>query len=454
MLPKHILEMFEELGIEVPACKQILLVDDELENLDVLAALLEERWQVLTAPGGEEALAVLREHGPVDLIIADQRMPGMTGVELLQRVADEHPDIVRIVLTAYGDLEPMVDAINYGAVYRFLFKPFDPLEIRSIVADSMKVRASAMALRKVVEALEERRGQLDTALSRLWETQEQLLVAERKAALGSVTSGIVHELRNLSTSLAYLTDRIQKTSRHPVLIEVAKRTRVNLSSLLELLEQIRDFASSSSVEMVRKFVPAYSFFGATVELFSMEDVASKCPVRIQVDPETRRLNIDPSRLRQALIALLRNAAMASEADLPVVVSVRPGLEPASLLIEVQDLGTGMDENTLGRAREPFFSGFDPPGMGLGLEIAGLTAEAHGGRLELASTPGKGTRATIWLPDAAVEPTGERPAVQVKNQANWLPDAAVEPTGERPAVQVKNQAKETASQRPVKPGGGS
>lgn len=420
MLPPKIEETFRDLGIEIPCCKEVLLVDDELENLDVLAALLEERWTVFTAPGGPEALELLSEHGPVDLVIADQRMPGMTGVELLKNIADEHPDTVRIVLTAYGDLEPMVDAINLGAVYRFLFKPFDPLEIRTIIEDCMTVRASTLALRKVVEALEERREQLDTTLARLWETQEQLLVAERKAALGNVTSGIVHELRNLSTSLAYLTDRIQKTSRHPVLIEVAKRTRVNLSSLLELLEQIRDFARSNSVEMKRKLVPAYSFFGAAVELFSMEEVADKCPVRIQVDPETRRLNIDPSRLRQALIALLRNAAMASERDLPVVVSVRPGLELRSVLIEVQDLGHGMDETTLGRAREPFFSGFDSPGMGLGLEIAGLTAEAHGGRLELASTPGKGTRATIWLPSAQVAATGESPAAAGNETVNERP----------------------------------
>jgi len=422
MLPANIEESLRELDIEVPECSEILLVDDELENLDVLAALLEKTWKVFTAASGPDALDFLHTHGPVDLIIADQRMPEMTGVELLQRIADEHPDIVRIVLTAYGDLEPMVDAINKGAVYRFLFKPFDPLEIRAIVKDCMTMRASAVALRHVVEALEDRRGQLDSTLSRLWETQEQLLVAERKAALGSVTSGIVHELRNLSTSLAYLTDRIQKTSHHPVLIEVAKRTRVNLSSLLELLEQVRAFACSSSVEVKRKPVPAYAFFGATVELFGMEDVADKCPVRIQVDTDTKRLNIDPARMRQALIALLRNAALASEPDLPVVVSVRPGLEPGSVLVEVQDLGCGMDDTVRGRAREPFFSAFDPPGMGLGLEIAGITAEAHGGRFELASTPGKGTRATIWLPGVIpdFDVSGKAPPPKVSPEPNRKP----------------------------------
>ena len=408
MLPANIEETLRELEIEIPECTEILLVDDELENLDVLAALLEDDWTVYTASGGPQALDFLADHGPVDLIIADQRMPGMTGVELLQRIADDTPEMVRIVLTAYGDLEPMVDAINKGSVYRFLFKPFDPVEIRTIVKDSMGMRASTVTLRRVVEALEDRRGKLDGALSRLWQTQEQLMVAERKAALGSVTSGIVHELRNLSTSLAYLTDRIQKTSRHPVLIEVAKRTRVNLSSLLELLEQVRDFARSSSVEVKRKLVPAYSFFGATVELFGMEDVASKCPVRIQVDPNTKRLYIDPSRMRQALIAILRNAALASEQDIPVVVSVRPGMDPGSVLVEVQDLGCGMDDIILGRAREPFFSAFEPPGMGLGLEIAALTAEAHGGRLELASTPGKGTRATLRLPGAIPDTDLARP----------------------------------------------
>jgi len=89
-----------------------LLVDDEPENLEVYVALFEDVWDVHTDGSGTEALAILKSGCAVDLIIADQRMHGMTGVELLTLIAEQRPDIVRIVLTAYSDVEPMLVAIN------------------------------------------------------------------------------------------------------------------------------------------------------------------------------------------------------------------------------------------------------------------------------------------------------------------------------------------------------
>jgi signal transduction histidine kinase len=400
MLPPHVQEALQELEIEVPACRRVLLVDDEEQNLEVLAALLEESWSVFTAESGEKALDTIAEQGQMDLVIADQRMPGMKGVELLARVAETSPATVRIVLTAYSDIEPMLDAINLGSVYRFLLKPFDPVEIRSIVKDALRMKTISAALHELVAALQERRGELARTLEKLKETQDQLLVAERKATLGSVTSGIVHELRNLSTSLSFLIDSVRQTTDHPVLLESAERTRANLDSLLELLEQIRTFARSDSVEVRRELTPAASFFASTVELFNMEGLAARCPVRITVDPGVVQLQIDQSRLRQAVIALLRNAALASTEGMPVVLSVTAE-EGDTARVEVRDLGRGMDPETLRRAPEPFFSAFSPPGLGLGLEIATLTANAHGGSLKLDSAPGEGTRAWLLLPGAVV-----------------------------------------------------
>ena len=100
MLPPELQDALSEVDIQLPELRHsLLLVDDEPENLQVVSALLEDTWEVHTARSGQEALEQFALRPAVDLVIADQRMPGMTGVELLSRVAELSPDTVRIVLT-------------------------------------------------------------------------------------------------------------------------------------------------------------------------------------------------------------------------------------------------------------------------------------------------------------------------------------------------------------------
>jgi CheY-like chemotaxis protein len=117
----------------------ILLVDDELHALRALARTLRQENNVFTATNGEDALSIL-EKNEIALIITDQRMPGMTGIELLAKVRQKYPDTVRIILTAYAvtDKNLLVDAINVGYVYRYLTKPWEPEEIIAIVGEGIK----------------------------------------------------------------------------------------------------------------------------------------------------------------------------------------------------------------------------------------------------------------------------------------------------------------------------
>jgi DNA-binding NtrC family response regulator len=110
----------------------ILLVDDEPEILFSLRGLLRHDFEVHTASGGAEALALLRQH-PVHVIMTDQRMPEMTGVELLRWARAEWPEAVRIVFTGYADIKAVVDAINEGQIYRYLTKPWDPGELVEVL---------------------------------------------------------------------------------------------------------------------------------------------------------------------------------------------------------------------------------------------------------------------------------------------------------------------------------
>ncbi len=104
----------------------ILIVDDEPRVLDALEAILAAEFRVLRAGHGEEALARLAAEPDVAVIVTDHRMPGMTGVELLRRSQEHTPDAVRIVLTAYTDVDSLMEAINTGRIYHFVPKPWDP----------------------------------------------------------------------------------------------------------------------------------------------------------------------------------------------------------------------------------------------------------------------------------------------------------------------------------------
>jgi response regulator RpfG family c-di-GMP phosphodiesterase len=110
----------------------ILAVDDEPANLRMIERLLRKDYRVLTATSGEEALELLA-HNLVDLIITDQRMPGMSGTDLLRESMQTNPDASRIILTGFTDLEALIDAINTSRVFQFVSKPWDPIHLRSVV---------------------------------------------------------------------------------------------------------------------------------------------------------------------------------------------------------------------------------------------------------------------------------------------------------------------------------
>jgi CheY-like chemotaxis protein len=112
---------------------KMLVVDDEPDNLDLLYRTFRRDFQVLKAESGIQALEVLATEGEVAVIISDQRMPEMKGTEFLSKTVPQFPDTVRIILTGFTDIEDLVDAINSGQVYKYITKPWDPLELKAVV---------------------------------------------------------------------------------------------------------------------------------------------------------------------------------------------------------------------------------------------------------------------------------------------------------------------------------
>jgi DNA-binding response OmpR family regulator len=167
-LPRHLLRLHKRE-------RTLLLVDDEP---NILAALRRQMrgagCRVLTAPGGLEGLALLAGE-EVDVIVSDQRMPGMTGVEFLRAVKESHPDTVRIVLSGFTELQSVTDAVNEGAIYKFLTKPWDDTQLRAHIEEAFRRKEMADENRGLGLELRSANLELATANRRL----EDLLLQQR-----------------------------------------------------------------------------------------------------------------------------------------------------------------------------------------------------------------------------------------------------------------------------------
>ena len=141
---------------------KILIVDDEPDNLDLLYRTFHRDYKVLRAESGPAALEILAKQGEVAVIISDQRMPKMSGTEFLSLTAAKYPDVIRIILTGYTDVEDLVEAINAGQVFKYVTKPWDAQELMNLVSQAVETH----------NLLKTRTNELRRALS-----QESLLYA-------------------------------------------------------------------------------------------------------------------------------------------------------------------------------------------------------------------------------------------------------------------------------------
>ena len=116
---------------------KIMIVDDEPVNLRTLERLFRRDYQVVTAQSGAEALTLLQQHD-VALLISDQRMPEMTGIELMKNTVTLRPQMVKLLLTGYTDVSALIEAINCGLVYRYLTKPWNNDDLRVTVSRGLE----------------------------------------------------------------------------------------------------------------------------------------------------------------------------------------------------------------------------------------------------------------------------------------------------------------------------
>lgn len=363
----------------------LLIVDDEPEVLASLRSMFRRDYHVHAANRAEEALALLRTQ-EVHVVVSDQRMPGMSGTEFLARVRAEFPDVIRLMITGYADIESVIDAINRGNVYRYISKPWDPAELESIVRQAVDQYELVADRRRLLKELEDK-NQLKTAFITIASHELNTPLA---IALGMLQLGLA---KNQDEAVAVYLQRSYRAAR---------RLQSLLSNTFKLLQQ-ENFDRAFEKTAVR----CHDLIAEIRQ--DLEPFIKLREQRLEIDVEPPELEVKASRihLHDVLENLITNAIKFSPDGATVNVSARP--KDGAVQFQVIDRGIGIAWEDQPHVFEPFFStldtlhhstgeyGFCKRGIGLGLAIVKKFIEMHGGGVDFETTPGQGSTFRFTVP---------------------------------------------------------
>jgi signal transduction histidine kinase len=367
----------------------LLLVDDEADFRKTLAKrLLKRGLHSLQAPDGESCLAVL-ENQPVDVVVMDVMMPGINGIDALLKIKKYHSETEVILLTGNANTQDGVAGIKSGA-FDYLTKPVEFEHLLGKIAQ---------AYDKIISDREHRAAEEYKA-----HIEQQMIVTERLAALGTLAAGVAHEINNplaiINESAGYLRTVFNKKE----LAEIPYRASIDkaLEKIEASVKRARTITHQLLADVVKhekilQEVDLAELVSETVKLIRRAAESKRVRLNIEADRNQRTLWADPNQIRQVLINLLNNAIHATDEDGEITVRIASTDMGAS--IEIIDSGCGIPKENLDRIFEPFFSTKAPgEGTGLGLFVSRDIVENLGGIVTVESELGEGTRFSIHLPN--------------------------------------------------------
>ena len=371
----------------------ILVVDDEPASVRAVTRALADECRVLTATSARAGLEVLGTE-PVALMVVDQRMPEMSGTELLAQCAAQQPDIIRVLLTGYTDVETLLEAINAGHVYYYLTKPWEPQELRLVVRRGLE--------RYEVEADRRRLlGELERALVRVRREAEQ-----KGRLLALATHELGTQLHLLANALTFIGDA-GLLPQADVWFDTAQRSAAWLG---RIAAQIASGARwhGNGVKLDRQPLPISSVLHDLQGAFRSMVETRRLALRVDVVADCPPVSADRLWLGRALTNLLSNAVRFTPDG--GTITLAAATTPHGLCITVSDTGVGIAAHLLDEIFEPFSAAggnvqlhtsgrfeFGSRGLGLGLAIAKAIVDQHGGSIAVQSRQGVGSQFTVALP---------------------------------------------------------
>ena len=394
--------LLKEYAVQGLLTGSVLIVDDELPNLAVLGSFLDGDYTVHEAGSGGEALAIAKLT-PIDVVVCDQRMPGMTGVELLHNLRESGIDAPGIILTGYTDTPALIAAINDAHVFRFLRKPWQTEDVLTAVSAASDSIMYQRAARRLLELLSDRTTELQKVVTELRSAQQSLLQLDRLVTTGRLAAGITHDLRNAMSSLVMVEYEVTAKLTDPELVETIAVGLAGLRNLLESLETMNHYAKQKQLAMTMEYFDPARVVRDAVTVMRMDLNFRARLVEVDAPRETLPLVLgDRQKLVQVLVNLLRNAAQATRVDDHIWIKADTN-ERGQIRYVVEDEGPGIAPEVRDRLFEAFASTKNDQGVGMGLYMSRLIVENHQGVLLSQERVGGGARFEITIPPAELDP---------------------------------------------------
>ncbi len=380
----------------------LLIVDDEPDVLESLRHLFHRAYRVLTAEAGEPALAIL-EAEDVHVILSDQRMPGMTGDAFLARARQVRPDAVRMLFTGYADIQAVINAVNEGRIFRYILKPWDPLELEALIRQAVEQYDLLADRKRLIGELQEANAGLTRANADL---------AEANTLKGAFIEVASHEFNTPITLILGLSEllKLTKPDRDDREAELLDRIAASSRQLGKLVANTLTLMRADDFRPTLRLEPVDLGSLLREAARRVEPFVARRGQRFDLDiaADLGPFEVDPAKLGDAVLNLLTNAIKFTPDGGAVALKGRL-VGPDEAEVEVVDRGIGVEPRALRQMFQPFFTEFDPSrhssgdcgfqkrGLGLGLSIVRQFVELHGGTVSASSTLGEGTRIVVRLP---------------------------------------------------------
>lgn len=334
----------------------ILCVDDENDNLDALERIFRSKYSVLRSTSGEEALQILDQNpGKIAVIITDQRMPEMTGVQFLEKSIERHKDCVRILLTGYTDIESIVSAINTGQIYRYLNKPWDPVDLLNTVD-------KAVERFNIGNELVEKNLALTKALADL-----QVLDQAKNQFMMLIN----HELKTPLTSILSFTDLLKESALDQDQNLYVDRISKGALRLRQLVEDVLLIVSAEMKSLKIKIQP-FEMSPTQVPMNeALQALLAKKNQKVKFNFLDKKIIGDSQYVGQVISKLIHNASKFGPENSDISVSCEL-TQPHRVRFEVFNEGSSVPDHVREKILKPFFIDEDmlnhSTGTGLGLTI--------------------------------------------------------------------------------------
>lgn len=364
--------------------KTLLIVDDEPHILSSLRRVLEDcDYEILTATSGAEGLTILANHS-VQVVISDQRMPHMTGAEFFAQVKQSYPKTIRILLSAFTDFNAIRDAINEGAIYKFLNKPWEEDLLFKTIESAFIAYETQTKTKEMIHS------ETEAEVKRL---QEEFL------------ANMSHEIRTPLNGIVGFAEVLQSGVIDPLSPEFKEFLGDILQSsqlLSKLLANLMDFvqATPSAIDIKYEKINLKELITETLNQFTPELENRKIQCDVVMDESLQSIMTDVDKFQKAVYQYLSNAIKFSPEKSQI--SINGYMKDKKIYIEVKDNGIGIEEKDFGKIFKPFQQinmGMNKKyqGAGIGLALSKRLIELLGGTVGFKSQIGKGSLFFFILP---------------------------------------------------------